>query len=141
MSWWTAPTLPGIRRCVDRAMPTSGGPGGENCWVRRFVRFYARGSPRQKSRPRRNGCSAWLHSMKEVPESTAGGEGKTRRGHCFSLGLGAGCGCGAEAEVGRQRRRPGAPVADLAGAGLGQVGDVEQAEGALVGRLERALVD
>jgi hypothetical protein len=35
------------------------------------VRFYALGSPRQKFRPRQNGCSAWLHSMKEVPESTA----------------------------------------------------------------------
>jgi hypothetical protein len=34
------------------------------------VRLYARGSPRQRFRPRLKGCSAWLHSINKVPEST-----------------------------------------------------------------------
>ena len=51
----------GRRRCAARATRTSGGRGGVSCWARKFVRFYAPGSPRRKFRPPPNGCSAWLH--------------------------------------------------------------------------------
>ena len=34
------------------------------------MRFHAPGSRKRKSRLRPNGCSAWLHGVKEVPEST-----------------------------------------------------------------------
>jgi hypothetical protein len=67
--WWTARPRRGIRRSAARAMPTSGGPGAEHCWARRFMRLYAPALLRQKFRPPLIGCSAWLHEMHGLPES------------------------------------------------------------------------
>src|SRR5262249_13185226 len=43
---------------------------GVRCWARKSVRFSTPGSPRQRFRPQRIGCSAWLHSVNDVSEST-----------------------------------------------------------------------
>src|SRR3954453_24020286 len=51
-------------------MPTSGGPGVARCWARKSVRFYARGPPRRKFRPRPKGCSASPRDVYILPEST-----------------------------------------------------------------------
>src|SRR3954470_15385017 len=79
-SWWTDRPRRGTRRRAVRATRTSGGRGVVNCWARRFVRFYARGRPRRKFRPRPTGCSAWPHDIYIHPESTVGeGSGYLRR--------------------------------------------------------------
>ena len=51
----------GRSRTGARAMRTSAGRGAANCWRRKFVRFYAPGSPRRKFRPSPSGCSTWPH--------------------------------------------------------------------------------
>ena len=56
----------GRARHAARATRTSGGRGVVSCWARKFVRFYAPGSPRRKFRPRPNGCSAWPHDMQQI---------------------------------------------------------------------------